>query len=288
MTTSRWRFGACLVVLAAVVSLCLPPVVLGQDKAQASGWEMRVCADPNNLPYSDREREGFENRIAAILADELNANLTFVWYPQRMTMIERALRTGRCDMIMGIVDGHPQVLTTLSYYRSSYVFVYRKDAPFQIKSFDDPVLKDLTIGVQLAGGGAPPPNIALTNRGLGANLEGYSILGDYSEDTPLSPIITAVANGDVDVAVAWGPLAGYFAKHQGVPMAVVPVSPQFEPPGWPMVFSISIGLRKGDIDLSRLLNRALVKRWDDIHAVLESYGVPLMPLPKPKLSLTGS
>lgn len=285
MTVPRSRFGMGLAILAGLVSLCMPLVVVAQN--QATGWEMRVCADPNNLPYSNRQEQGFENRIAAILADELNAKLTFVWYPQRATMIKRALRTGRCDMIMGIVDGHPQVLTTLPYYRSSYVFVYRQDAPFEINSFDDPVLKDLTIGVQLAGGGAPPPNIALTNRGLGANLKGYSILGDYSKDTPLSPIITAVADGDVDVAVAWGPLAGYFAQHGDVAMEVVPVSPQFEPPGLPMVFSISIGLRHGDRDLSRLLNRAVVKRWDDIRAVLEHYGVPLMKLPKPKLSLTG-
>lgn len=258
---------------------------LGQN--QAPGWEMRVCSDPNNLPYSNKAEEGFENRIAEILADELNAELTYVWYPQRVALVQEVLRAGRCDMIMGIVDGHPQVMTTLPYYRSSYVFVYPKDAPFEIASFDDPVLKELTIGVQVASEGAPPPNTALANRGLRSNLKGYSIVGNYGKDSPLSPIITAVAEGEVDVAVAWGPVAGYFAQKQNVPLKVVPVSPQFEPPFLPMVFSISVGLRHGDLDFRRLIDRALVKRWEDIHAVLKEYGVPLLPMAKPKLSLEG-
>lgn len=272
-----------LTALIGIVLLCASLSASGQD--QAPGWEMRVCADPNNLPYSNREEEGFENRIAEILADELGAELTYVWYPQRMSLIREVLREGRCDMIIGMVDGQSQVLTTLPYYRSSYVFVYRKDSPFDITSFDDPVLKELDIGVQVASEGSPPPNTALANRGLRPNFKGYSVFGDYSQDTPLSPIITAVVEGEVDVAVVWGPVAGYFARKQDVPLEVVPVSPQFEPPFLPMVFSISVGLRLGDLDFRRLLDRALVKRWDDIQAVLESYGVPLLPLAKPKLSL---
>ncbi len=280
--SAMWTRAAALVGIILLV-LALP--VLGQD--QSRGWEMRVCSDPNNLPYSNKAEEGFENRIAEILADQLNAQLTYVWYPQRVSLVQEVLRAGRCDMIMGIVDGHPQVMTTLPYYRSSYVFVYREDSSFEITSFDDPILEELAIGVQVASEGAPPPNTALTNRGLRANLEGYSIVGDYSKDTPLSPIINAVVEGEVDVAVAWGPVAGYFAQIQDVPMTVVPVSPQFEPPFLPMVFSISIALRQGDLDFRRLIDRALVERWDDIHAVLKDYGVPLLPMSKPKLAQDG-
>lgn len=177
------------------------------------------------------------------------------------------------------------MLTTLPYYRSSYVFVYPKDAGFDITSFDDPELKGLTIGVPIGGGGAMPPNIALARQGLTGNLEGFPVTGNRSKKTRGSPIVTAVAEGEVDVAVAWGPAAGYFAQRQEVSLEIVPVSPKFVPPYLPMVFSISMGVRDGDRRFARLLNRALVKRWDDIQAVLEQYGVPLLELPEPKLTL---
>lgn len=287
MNRGTWRLHARTAIMAGVVCLCLPLAALGQDQVPAAAptWQMRVCSDPNNLPYSNRAEQGFENRIAEILADELDAKLTYVWYPQHGAMIDDALRAGRCDLIMGLADGFPGVLTTLPYYRSSYVFVYPKDAPFEITSFDDPDLEDLTIGAHMTSGGSAPANMALSSHGLGDNLKLYPVIEDYSTETPLSPIIDAVANGEVDVAVAWGPIAGYFAQRADVPLQVVPVSPTFVPPGYPMVFSISIGLREGAEDLSRLLNPAVVKRWDDIRAVLKDYGVPLMDLPKPMLTL---
>lgn len=268
-----------------IVLLCCASPALVQEPAP--GWEMRVCAGPDNLPYSNREREGFENRIAEILADELGAELTYVWYIQLQHSIGYALRSGRCDMVMRVVDASAPVLTTLPYYRSSAVFVYPKDAPFEIASFDDPGLKDLVIGVPLGGGHAMPPNLALARRGLLGNRELYPVLGNDSENAGLSPLVGAVTEGEVDVAVVPGPVAGYFAKRQGVPLEIVPVSPQFLPPFVSMVSSISIGLRNGDRDFARLLNRALITRWSDIQAVLKQYNVPLLPLAKPKLTLKG-
>ena len=280
------RFRLAAHVWVVVLALLVAPLAAAQKQsAQAEGWEMRVCADPNNLPYSNKAEEGFENRIAQILADQLHAKLTYVWYPQRNMLIQHVLRAGQCDVIMGVSDGLPQLQTTLPYYRSSYVFVYREDARFKVASFDDPELKKLRIGVQITGGGEPPPNTALGHRGMAANLEGYPITGNYDTHAPVLPIVIAVADGDVDVAVVWGPIAGYFAKQQRVPLRVVPVQPQFEPPSLSMVFAISIGLRQGERDFSDLMNRALVERWDDIQGVLKEYGVPLQPLTKPKLSL---
>lgn len=281
--------GCRLAALVGAAAFLVVPLVYGQQpSAKADGWEMRVCSDPNNLPYSNKAEEGFENQIAKIIADQLHARLTYVWHPQRNTLIQHVLRAGQCDVIMGVSDGLPQLETTLPYYRSSYMFVYRKDAPFKITSFDDDELKKLRIGVQITGGGEPPPNTALGHRGLAANLEGYPVTGNYSTDAPVLPIITAVVDGDVDVAVVWGPIAGYFAKQQKVALEVVPVQPQFEPPSLSMVFAISIGLREGERDFRDLMNRALVVRWDDIQAVLKKYNVPLQPLTKPKLSLKGN
>lgn len=265
-----------------VIVLCCSFAASGQDGS--AGWDMRVCADPNDLPYSNKAKEGFENRIAEIVADQLGADLSYVWYPRRRKFVQQMLRAGHCDLVMGVSDSSSKMLTTLAYYRSSYVFVYPEDAGLDITSFDDPELQQLRIGVQM-GGGLLPPNKALANRGMTENLEGFPIVGDYDEDQPLAPIIKAVANGDVDIAVAWGPIAGYFAQQQDVPLKIVPVSPQFEPPFLPMVFSIAIGVRHGDRDFARLLNRAVVERWDDIQAVLNDYGIPLQPLAQPTLSL---
>lgn len=291
MAARKLRTG--MAALAGIIGLCCALPVLGQDQAsprapdsdRAAGWTMRVCADPNNLPYSNRQKEGFENRIAEILADELGAKLSYTWFPRRRHFIRHTLRAGRCDMVMGTVDGSAKLLTTLPYYRSSYVFVYPKDADYEITSYGDPELKGLTIGVPLGGDGVMPPNIALARQGYTGNLKGYPVTGNRGKEQRTSPIITAVAEGEVDVAVAWGPVAGYFAQQQDVALEIVPVSPKFIQPFMPMVFSMSIGLRSGDRHLARLLNRALVKRWEDIQAVLHQYNVPLLPLAKPKLTL---
>jgi len=255
---------------------------LAQD---APGWDLRVCADPNNLPYSNRQEEGFENKIAEILADELGAELSYVWYPQRNLQIREVFREGECDLIMGISDGNPLVLTTLPYYQSTYVFVYREDAAFEIDSLDDTDLQDLTIGVQVPGGESAsiPPAQALANRGLSANFVGFSIFGNYNQPEPLKPIVDAVVDGDVDVSVVWGPVAGYFAGRASTPLEIVPVTPQIEPPFLPMVFSISAGVRQGDEDFADLLDRAFITRWDDVQAVLKDFNVPIIPVPRPTL-----
>lgn len=251
----------------------------------AQSWELRVCADPNNLPFSNRQEKGFENRIAEIIVEEVGAELAYYWFPQRPQLVREVFREGECDLVMGVTDNHPQFLTTLAYYRSSYVFLYPTDKPFELTSFDDSVLHQLSVGVHLPPGSdsAAPPAQALAKRGLTENIRGYPVFGDYSQPAPLSRLVEAVATGEVDVTVVWGPIAGYFAKEQNVDLTLMPVSPAIDLPFLPMVFSISMGLRQGDEDLRDLLNRAIARRWDDIQAVLQHYGVPLEPLPKPTL-----
>lgn len=276
--------------VALGATLLLASFASAQDEASAeevrtTGWEMRVCSDPNNMPYSNEQEEGFENRIAEILADELGAELTYVWTPQRFLQVREVFREGECDVVMGVNDGHPQFMTTLPYYQSTYVFVYKEDSPFEIDSLDDPDLRELSIGVQIGGGEANyiPPAQALANRGLSDNFVGFSIFGDYSQPNPLRPIVAAVENDEIAVATVWGPIGGYFAKEASVPLEVVPVTPQFEPPFLPMIFSISVGVRVGDVDFADQIDLALTRRWDDIGAVLAEYEIPLIPLPRPSL-----
>jgi mxaJ protein len=268
---------------AIALAICLGVIAGSATGAGAHEWELRVCADPNNLPYSNERGEGFENRIAELIADELDAELVYVWHPHRRGLIGNIFREGECELVLGVTDGHPQLLTTIPYYRSSYMFVYRADSAFEIESLDDPALRDLKIGIQMVGGAtnATPPGQALANRGLGENLVGISVYGDYSQPHPLSGIVEAVAGGDVDVALVWGPVAGYFAARQSVELELVKVEPEIEPPFIPMVFAISIGMRPGDEDLRDLLHRAMASRWDEIQNVLGAYHVPLSPLQSP-------
>lgn len=254
--------------------------------AQEPNFELRVCSDPNNMPYSNRAEEGFENQVASIIADELGAELTYVWYAARQLLIREVFREGECDLIMGLQDGNPLATTTLAYYQSTYVFVYKEDAPFEIDSLDDPDLANLKIGVQVppGDGSGLPPTEALIAKGI-RNLEGFSLAGDYSRPEPSRPIIDAVAQGSVDLAVVWGPIGGYFASVEKVPLKVVPVTPQVVavPTFLPMVVPISMAVRQGDEDFADLLDRAIIARWEEIQGVLESFNIPLVPLEKPLL-----
>src|SRR5829696_4919501 len=238
--------------------------------------ELRVCSDPNNLPFSNRAGEGLENHLAQLVAQELRAGVKYTWWPQRRGFISSTLAADSCDVVMGMPSGSERVLTTRPYYRSSYVFVSRKDRHLGIESFDDPALKKLKIGVQLVGDdyNNTPPVHALSRRGIVGNLEGFSVYGDYSQANPPARIVDAVASGAVDLAVAWGPLAGYFAARQKVPLTVTPVSPEIDRPWLPFVFDIAMGVRRGDTTLKRELDRILVRRRREIEAILARYHVP--------------
>jgi mxaJ protein len=238
---------------------------------------LRVCADPNNLPFSNASEEGFENKIVRIIADELHADVHYVWHAQRRGNVRETLNAGACDMIPGVASSMDMVLTTQPYYRSTYVAVVRDGTVSGLDNFDDPRLRQLKIGVQLIGndGQNTPPAHALSARRIVRNIRGYTVYGDYDSPTPQSPIIDAVARGDIDVAYVWGPTAGFFAGRQSVKLKLTPV-PMADGPALPMVFDISMGVRRDDVALRRELDAVLTKRAADIRAVLERYGVPLL------------
>jgi len=237
---------------------------------------LRVCADPNNLPFSNRRLEGFENKIAELLAREMKATVEYTWRAQRRGFIRETLRAGACDVVIGMPSSLELALTTAPYYRSTYAFVYRKDRGLNVRSFDDPVLRDVRIGVQMIGDdfANTPPAHALAARHIVSNVKGYSVYGDYAQESPPARIIEAVAKGEVDVAVAWGPLAGYFAKRQRVPLEVVPVSPQIDLPFLPFIYDISMGVRRGDDAFRDQLDEILARNSREIEGILDEYGVP--------------
>jgi mxaJ protein len=261
----------------AVAALALTAAAcVAKGHADPPQRELRVCADPNNLPFSNQRREGFENKLADLVARDLHATVRYTWWPQRRGFIRNTLKTGVCDVVPGVPSSFEMALATRPYYRSTYVFVYRQDRGLQIRSFDDPVLKKLRIGVQMIGddGNNSPPAHALANRGIIGNVVGYMVYGDYSQPNPPARIVEAVAAGEIDVAVVWGPLAGYFAPRQRVPLAIVPVEPRIDMPFLPFVFDISMGVRRGDVKLQSELDGILERRRPEIEALLDRYGVP--------------
>jgi mxaJ protein len=269
ITSTRWLIGAALTALA----LRTPAPAAAQAASPAR--VLRVCADPNNLPFSNERQEGFENRIAELVAREMKAELRYVWWAQRRGYIRNTLRAGLCDLFVGMPTGLDMVLVTRPYYRSTYTFVTKRGGP-RIASFDDPRLERLRVGVQIIGDdyANSPPAAALSNRGIVRNVRGYSVIGDYRDPSPPSRIVRAVARGEVDVAVVWGPLAGYFARRSTVPLRVVPVSPEVDLPYLPFVFDIAMGVRHGETALRDSLDAVIARRQRDIDRILADYGVP--------------
>ncbi len=262
-----------LVVSCAIGAAC---VAGAGDSARAPTRELGVCADPNNMPFSNEREEGFENRIAQLVAREMGASVRYTWWAQRRGFVRNTLRAGACDVIMGVPSSYQLVRPTRPYYRSSYVFVSRSDRKLDVSSLDDPRLRKLRIGLHLVGDdyGSVPPAQALANRGIIRNTVGYSIYGDYSQPDPPARLIRAVAEGEVDLAVAWGPLAGYFAKQQQVPLDLTPVSPEIDLPFLPLVFDISMGVRREDVKLQEQLDTIIARHGAEIDRILESYGIP--------------
>jgi mxaJ protein len=233
---------------------------------------LRVCADPNNLPFSNQRLQGLENRLADLVAKELKTSVRYVWWAQRRGFIRNTLAAGQCDVVMGVPSGLPAVLTTQPYYRSGYVFVTRAERKLALSSLGDPQLKRLRIGVQVVGDGAnTPPMAALARRGLVQNLVGYTVFGDYSQPNPPARIMDAVSLGEVDVAIVWGPLAGFFAHRSAQPLEVSAV-PQDGPV--PFEFSIAMAVRKGDVARRATLDSIIERRRPDIERLLEQYHIP--------------
>jgi len=240
---------------------------------------LTACADPNNLPFSNRAGHGFENILASMIASDLHAKLDYVWWAQRRGYVRNTLNEAKCDFWPGIASNVEMVATTRPYYRSTYMFVSRHDANLKGLTLDDPLLKRLKIGVQMVGNDASntPPAHALAERGVIGNVRGYMIYGDYRRPNPPAAVVEAVERGDVDVALVWGPLAGFFAAKSPVPLRLEPVTPWFADQQWPMQFDVSVGVRKDDQKLLKAIDRVLVRRKIDIGRLLAAYRVPVVP-----------
>jgi mxaJ protein len=239
---------------------------------------LTACADPNNLPFSNKAGQGFENKLAEMIAQDLHARLEFVWWAQRRGYVRNTLNERKCDFWPGVGSNVEMLGTSRPYYRSTYEFVTRADANVKGLTLDDPRLRRLKIAVQMIGNDATntPPAHALAARGIIANVRGYMLYGDYSKPNPPAEIVEAVERRDVDVALVWGPLAGYFAARSPVPLRLEPVTPWMADMQWPMQFDISVGVQKDNQKLLKQIDQVLARRSGDIRRLLSAYHVPVV------------
>jgi mxaJ protein len=267
------------VVLSGALLAAAASVAEAQRPAPYEPGLLRVCNDPDNLPFSNQKEEGFENKIAQLLAKEWGAKLQYVWYPTRRGYF-RILNGMYCDLIIQAPGGLDMAGTTEPYYRSGYVFLTRKDSKLSdIESLSDPRLKKARIGVTLLPSDEQlPPTMALSHYGVVGNLRGYH--GWYNDDDRPEDIVNAVANDSVDVAIVWGPLAGYFAKQSKVPLKITPLGDRDSLADVPFRYNIAMAVRRRDRELRDTLEKTLKAKAPEIQAILKEYGIPMFPVTK--------
>jgi mxaJ protein len=232
---------------------------------------LRVCADPDDLPFSNAARAGFDDKIAEDLGRDLERPVVFVWARARRGFLREQFNRNACDVIMGVPAGMKNVRSTIPYYRSSYVFVTRRSEHLPLTRLDDPAIGRQRIGLQILEENLSPPSLPLIRSGHAAQFVGFDSFGTRGGD-----IVRAVADKRVGFSVVWGPLAGYYAARQNIPLTLSPVKPAVDSSGIPFSFAITIAVHRNDARLADDLNGAIRRNRDKISALLMAYHVPLI------------
>ena len=267
---------------ALSIATTIGALVLAQPVTALEREAFRVCADPNNLPFSHRNEQGFENRLAELWADKLGLEVEYTWFPQRRGFIRNTLRAKnendqyKCDVVMGIAEGFDQLMTTKPYYRSTYALVYVKGRKLDgVQSGDDVVNLDDERKSELKIGAfdATPGPAWLQRHGMLRQMVGFPAMSGDPEDYPGEIIEQGLTAGELDAALVWGPIAGYFAKRSDIEMVVIPLESE---PGVHFDFGISAGVRRGEDEAKEQLEQLMDETSDEIREILESYNVPLL------------
>jgi mxaJ protein len=245
----------------------------GEQARVPSLDEFKVCTDPDNLPFSNNKQEGFEDKIAAVLAEDLGKPLSFMYAFNRFGFLRNTIKAKRCDIIMGVPPDYDPLLTSKPYYRTGHVFVWRKESGFNITDYSSPDLKKGLVGTT----DKSPTTVPLNDNGIIGNAKPYRIQRNLNN--PPSLMIDDLAKGEIDVAIAWGPIGGYFAKKSTVPM-VVKLAPEYEKQNarGKTYWNISIGVRHGDKERLEMIQGALDRNQDKIMKILDDYGVLTVPV----------
>ena len=245
----------------------------GEQARVPSLDEFVVCTDPDNMPFSNNKQEGFEDKIAAVIAEDLKVPLKFMYAFNRFGFLRNTIKARRCDVIMGVPPDYDPLLTSKPYYRTGHVFVWRKESGYDINGWDSPDLKKGLVGTT----DKSPTTVPLNDNGIIGNAKPYRIQRDLNKKP--SEMIDDLETGVIDVAVAWGPIGGYFAKQSKVPMEVR-LAPEYEKLNarGKTYWNISVGVRHGDKERLKMIEGALDRNQDKIMKILADYGVPTVPV----------
>lgn len=262
--------GRASAALGLMVSMAAPAGAVDTSNL-VSETQFRVCADPANMPFSNEAGEGFENKIAELLAAKLDRELSYTWFPQATGFVRNTLRAAKCDVIIGYAQGHELVLNTNHYYVSSYALVTKADGPLAaVDTLSDPALKDARLGIVA---GSPPATHAAKN-GLVGRAKPIPLMVDRRYDDPTQLAIDDIVSGETDGALLWGPIAGWYAKQAEADLVVTPLLREEGPPR--LFYRITLGVRQGELTWKRELNSLIRRNQDEINAILARYGVPLV------------
>jgi len=249
----------------------VPNAVSAQTVDLVDRSALRVCADPANLPFSNKKGEGFENRLAELIAEKLSVPVLYTWFPQATGFIRNTLRAHKCDLVMGYAQGQELVQNTNHYYRSAYVLLTRADSDLAgVERLDDPRLKDKRIGI-IAG--TPPATIMALN-GLIGKAKAFQLVVDRRFFSPAEEMVSEIVKGDLDAGILWGPIGGYYAKLSGDKLSVVPLTKETKGPR--MTYRITMGIRPNERDWKHRLNRLIAANQDEINSILLDFGVPIL------------
>ena len=268
----RLACGLSLTILAGLAAASLFAAdATAQPESVGNAW-VRVCADPNNLPFSNEKGEGFENKLAELIASKLNMRVVYTWLPQAMGQITNLPGNGQCDILMGYAQGTGLVEDTNPYYRTSYVLIYRQDdhSLAGLESLSDDRLKNKKIGIIAR---TPPVSIMAMN-GLMANTKPFEVNADRTSASPAAAVIAAIASGEIDAGILWGPLGGYYAQQSKEPLALVSLVKETAGPA--TIYGITMGVRPNEPEWKHKLNKLIAENQDDINAMLLAYDVPLL------------
>jgi len=261
---------AFVAALLGAVFFCGSAAYSAQTGEVVDRSALKVCADPSNLPFSNEKKEGFENKIAELIGAQLSLKVDYVWFPQVIGFVRNTLRANLCDLVMGTVAGDDLMQTTNPYYFTTYVMFYRSDKGLALKGLQDPRLQTLRLGVV---GGTPPADL-LVRYHLMSHAKPYALTVDTRVESPTHQMVQDVVDGSIDVGFLWGPIAGYYLKHDKLPLTLVPI--KSEPGAARMEYHIAMGVRANEPEWRRRINAAIVKRQAEITAILRDYGVPLL------------
>ena len=268
---SSWLKASALIAgILSIVAISVQSAV-SQTSDLVIRSELRVCADPSNLPFSNQRGEGFENKIAEVVGKVLGRSVTYYWFPQATGFIRNTLNAKRCDIVIGYAQGHELVQNTNPYYTSAYVIVTRADSELSdVDSLNDPRLKGKKIGV-VAG---TPPATYLAANGLLASVHSFQLNVDRRFYSPAEDMVKQVADKGLDAGLLWGPIGGYYAMQQAEELKATPLLK--EKGGPRMIYRITMGVRPAEQDWKRQLNRLIREHQSEIAAILHDYGVPLV------------